>query len=62
MADTAAHLVERVLPEVPERKITAFKEIVSSAETSPSLSFVAGKGGRVRGSSSYFQWLMVTCE
>jgi hypothetical protein len=46
-------------PEDPERKITAFKEIVCSAESAPALSFAAGKGGRVPGSSSYFQWLTV---
>ncbi len=49
-------------PEDPERKITAFKEIASSAESAPKLAFAAGKGGRVPGSSSYFQWLTVSRE
>ncbi len=47
-------------PEDPERKITAFEEIISSAESAPKLSFQTGKGGRVPGSSSYFQWLTVS--
>jgi len=47
-------------PEDPERKIAAFEEIVSSAESSPELAFQAGRGGRVPSSSSYFQWLTVT--
>lgn len=49
-------------PEDPERKITAFKEIISSADSAPSLSFDGGKGGRVPGSSSSFQWLTVARE
>ena len=44
-------------PEDPERKIAAFREIVSSAESAPDMTFQTGKGGRVPGSSSYFQWL-----
>ena len=47
-------------PEDPERKIGAFEEIVSSADSAPKLSFTTGKGGRVPGSSSYFQWLTIT--
>ena len=47
-------------PEDPGRKITAFKKIVSSAESAPELSFAVGTGGGVPDSSSYFQWLTVT--
>ena len=47
-------------PEDPTRKIAAFEEIISSAESAPKLLFEAGKGGRVPSSSSYFQWLTVT--
>jgi hypothetical protein len=58
------HRVEIVFhglnPEDPERKISAFEEIVTSAESAPKLSFAAGKGGRVPGSSSYFQWLTIS--
>ena len=49
-------------PEDPERKILAFEEIVSSAESAPKLTFSTGKGGRVPGSSSYFQWLIISRE
>lgn len=47
-------------PEDPERKIEAFREIVSSAPTGPAFSYSPGLAGRVPGSSSYFQWLTVT--
>lgn len=47
-------------PEDPERKIKAFQEIISSSESAPELGFTPGKGGRVPGSSSYFQWLVVS--
>ena len=47
-------------PEDPERKITAFREIISSAGNSPELSFEPGNGGRVPGSSSYYQWVTVS--
>jgi hypothetical protein len=47
-------------PEDPERKIVAFCEIASSAPSGPSLSFERGVGGSVTGSSSYYQWLVVT--
>jgi hypothetical protein len=49
-------------PEDPERKIVAFKEIVSSAPTGPTLRYEPGESGRVPGSSSYFQWLTVTAS
>jgi len=47
-------------PEDPERKIEAFKEIAKSAPSGPCLNFAVGESGRVPGSSSYFQWLIVT--
>ena len=46
-------------PEDPERKIAAFREIVDSAEGS-GVAYEVGRGGRVPGSSSYFQWLHIT--
>ena len=47
-------------PEDPERKITAFQEIISSSASAPELGFTPGTGGRVPGSSSYYQWLTVS--
>jgi hypothetical protein len=46
-------------PEDPERKISAFREIIQSAQSAKSLAFTPGRGGRVPGSSSYFQWVLV---
>ncbi len=43
-------------PEDPERKIAAFREIIDSCETSRPVDLELGKGGRIPGSSSYFQW------
>lgn len=47
-------------PEDPEKKIAAFQKIVTSAESSPKISFATGKGGQVPASSSSFQWLSVS--
>ncbi len=47
-------------PEDPERKIEGFREIISSSGYEGELNFTNGAGGRVPGSSSYFQWLVVT--
>ena len=47
-------------PEDPDRKITAFMEIIASAETAPSVTAASRNRGRVAGSSSYFQWLVLT--
>ncbi len=47
-------------PEDPTRKITAFQEVLESAENTSSVSFALGHGGSIAGSSSYFQWLTVT--
>jgi hypothetical protein len=46
-------------PEDPRRKIDAFREIVATSEGGGQLRFVAGRGGSIPGSSSYFQWLHV---
>jgi hypothetical protein len=46
-------------PEDPTRKIDAFREILASCEAGARVRFQAGQGGRVPGSSSYFQWLSV---
>ena len=47
-------------PEDPERKIAGFKEIISSCNETRRLEFRDGKSGRVPGSSSSFQWLIVS--
>ena len=47
-------------PEDPEKKIAAFKDIVSSSETGSELNYRPGAGGQVPGSSSYFRWIMVS--
>jgi len=46
-------------PEDPERKIVAFKEILGSCAGGDRIQYEAGRGGRVPGSSSYYQWLSV---
>ena len=46
-------------PEDPTRKIEAFRQILSKAGSTPSLVGEEGPGGRIDGSSSYFQWLIV---
>ena len=46
-------------PEDPDRKIEAFQKIVGSSSSEKSVSFESGHGGRVPGSSSYFQWITV---
>jgi len=49
-------------PDDPQRKIRAFQQIVGTAPTGPQLSYEPGESGSVPGSSSYFQWLVVTSE
>ena len=49
-------------PEDPERKIAAFCEIASSAPTGIAMQYESGEGGRVPGSSSYYQWLTVRAQ
>lgn len=46
-------------PEDPERKIAAFREIMNSSDTAEPVVIADGKGGRIPGSSSYFQWVSV---
>jgi hypothetical protein len=46
-------------PEDPERKIVAFKEILGSCSAADKVRYEPGRGGRVPGSSSYYQWLTV---
>ncbi len=47
-------------PEDPEAKIAAFKEIASNASGGGELRYELGKGGKIRGSSSSFQWITVS--
>ena len=49
-------------PDDPERKIRAFKQVIDSAPTGPSLVYETRASGGVPGSSSYFQWLTVKNE
>ena len=46
-------------PEDPERKIAAFREITESCD-GPGLQIEPRGGGRIQGSSSYYQWVAVT--
>ena len=43
-------------PDDPERKISAFQEILASS-TGAGFALEKGKGGSVPGSSSYFRWV-----
>ena len=45
--------------EDPTRKIDAFREILASSDAGTTVRFQPGKGGKIPGSSSYFQWLSV---
>jgi hypothetical protein len=47
-------------PEDPQRKIGAFGEILSSCEGIGPTRVSEEKGGRIEGSSSYYQWVSVT--
>ncbi len=47
-------------PEDPGKKITGFKEILASSAGGENLHYAEGRGGRVTGSSSSYQWLIVT--
>jgi hypothetical protein len=46
-------------PEDPGRKIDAFRDILGTSDASSDLQFNPGHGGKIPGSSSYFQWLSV---
>ncbi len=47
-------------PEDPERKITSFREILTTSPSSPEVRFEVGDIGRVTGSSSSYQWLVIS--
>ena len=47
-------------PEDPDRKIAGFKQILESSADPRTVSYTLGDSGRVSGSSSSFQWLMVS--
>jgi len=49
-------------PEDPDRKIEAFKQIVASSSRGDVIRYRPGKGGRVPGSSSYYQWVTLEQE
>ena len=46
-------------PEDPAKKIAGFKEILASSDAGQDIRYTEGRGGRVPGSSSSFQWLTV---
>jgi hypothetical protein len=48
-------------PEDPGKKIVGFKEILASSGCE-NLRYTEGRGGRVTGSSSSYQWLIVSKE
>jgi len=47
-------------PEDPDRKIASFREIIATCGSTPEVQFEAGASGRVAGSSSSFQWVVVS--
>ncbi|MDH3214276.1 MAG: hypothetical protein OEM05_17510 [Myxococcales bacterium] len=47
-------------PEDPAAKIKAFQEIIGGSQSGGSLRYDLGRGGRVPGSSSSFQWVTIT--
>ncbi len=57
--DTAEIVFHGLNPEDPERKIAGFREIMESCTGGDSVRFEEGTSGRVPGSSSSFQWLIV---
>ena len=46
-------------PDDPGRKIDAFREIIGTSDAVADLRFTPGRGGKIPGSSSYFQWLVL---
>jgi len=44
-------------PDDPERKINAFREVLESSSHAPPFEIERGRGGQVRGASSYYQWI-----
>ncbi len=47
-------------PEDPARKIEAFKAVMSSSPAGEQVAYELGRGGGVRGSSAYFQWVTLS--
>jgi len=47
-------------PDDPESKFNAFKEIIAGSQTAGDLHYEFGNGGRVPGSSSSYQWVVVS--
>jgi len=47
-------------PRDPESKLQAFKEIAAGCASGGNLSYEAGVGGQIEGSSSYFRWVTIT--
>jgi hypothetical protein len=46
-------------PDDPGRKIDAFRDIFQTSDGAAGVQFKPGHGGKIPGSSSYFQWLLV---
>jgi len=46
-------------PDDPGRKIEAFRQILGTCDGAAELRFAPARGGKIPGSSSYFQWLVV---
>jgi hypothetical protein len=44
-------------PEDPARKIDAFREVLSSVAAGESVQLELGRGGRIRNSAAYYQWI-----
>lgn len=47
-------------PDDPTRKIAAFRQILATSDTGAALQAEVGQGGQIGGSSSSFQWLILT--
>lgn len=60
MRDRVEIVFHGLNPEDPSRKIDGFKSIMESTPNGVDLGYAKTEGGRVPGSSSYFQWLTIT--
>ncbi len=47
-------------PDDPESKLSAFREIVSTAHSAPELTYSLGEGGQITNSSSHFRWVLIS--
>ena len=47
-------------PEDPARKIDAFREVLASLPAGEAVTVQLGRGGRIRNSSAYYQWLTLS--